>query len=607
MMRRLRHLAAGAVVAALLGAAIRPADAESAIQQLIAKTPAPAPGSVATIEVAISPADHTTWEAKSYLVAIVVSDPNGTVLATSDPVIGDEAAVPGASTIVFVNVTIPGGASGALNVSARLTHGTYVETSTPVALAVSAVPSVPIATQARPPSGKSPFSGTLTSNEAFAAQQSQSGLLNLSGKYGNGQSFTTSAGLSSTPGGAKPIIGFQTANVLTQIGSFAPSFDRDVYSGASGTGFSVKRTWGDTHSLQLAYISGNHSTTNPFEMEGAQYAFPILGSPFELTGGYENVYGPSTEGAFFLRDGTFVGAGYDVRAPHSSLVYGAHFGFVHYNDALTNTERSDDVIDLNLGFNVRKAQVALTYVRAGAYYANASAPGITPDREAAGINVSAPVGVFQVSAGANGYRDQLPGSTLQQQTHFYTEAASVSYAFHNGDALQVQATNAIQHQTGTPVAPFSGNDNTGITYTTKRGPYQFQYSLTDTEQRDNGGHLMHVVVDGFSISRAPFAGFTISTGFNLTNNQSNEAAQTGLSNSANATVSYDTGPFTLSTQVNHAISHPFVGLSTPATTTYNYGITLKPGRRPYSLTASVTQNVGVQNSANGALALSRQF
>jgi hypothetical protein len=657
---------AGAALAALVALLPVVAFADSSIQQLVAKTLTPRPGEPATFEIGITSSDTTIWDPASYTVQLVATDPSGAPVVSTDPVPGEDPAIPGQTTIVFLTLTIPASYTGPVNVIARLKHRNSVDESIPIGIvvggtAVAAAPPVVPAPPGQPPApgatpvpgataipgqpgipGQPPeqappgpeaspaaapaaspqvaqsapaasppakkFTGTLASNETYATQGTQSGTLNLSGSLGPNDSFTTTAGLATTPGGNKPLVGIQTQYALTQVGTFSPSFDKDVFAGPSGTGVSIKRTWGDVHSLQFALISGNHATTNPYEMEGLSYDFPVLNNPFEVTGGFETVDGPTQQGAFFLRSGRFLGLGWDAKAPHSSLTYSIHYGMVDYLDDLTNTERADRVFDLALGFMLRKAQFSFGYVRAGPYYADASAPGVTPDKESETASVTVPVGVFQTTLSASGYRDDLPGSTLQQQTHFWTESAGITYPFKNGDSLALQSSNGVQHQTGDPIAPFSGNDNTSLAYTTKRGPYAIQYTLTSTNQRDNGGHLMHVISDALNVSRAPFAGVTLTTGFNLTHNEANVEQSTGLNSSATASVSYTKGALTFSTQVNHALAHPFVGLSTPPMTTYNYGLTMKPASSPYSVSATVTQNVGGSaNSSNGALSVNRAF
>jgi hypothetical protein len=80
-----------------------------------------------------------------------------------------------------------------------------------------------------------------------------------------------------------------------------------------------------------------------------------------------------------------------------------------------------------------------------------------------------------------------------------------------------------------------------------------------------------------------------------------------LSNSTTGSLSYTSGGLTLSTQINYSLSHPYVGLASPPTITYNYGMSVKPRRLPYTISLSVSENIGLMNSSTGALSLTRPF
>jgi hypothetical protein len=635
-----KRRSAALLLALALAFAARPAAAAgqaNSIEQIVPKTLAPQSGGTVTFQIAVSPTDNTVWAAGSYTLTLIATAPNGTVVATSDPFIADEPAPPQQTTMVFVDLHVPASFSGPLLVRAHLQHGKTSDDSQPAGIvAGAAAAGASIVAPASPPPGQVPapgnaetpnpeapppaaapppppaapnaqiYTGSLALNGGFSAQQTQSSVLNLSGKYGANDSVTAAVGLANTLGNPKPVVTIQTPALLTTIGTFAPTFDRDAFAGPTGTGAGFKHTWGQ-NVLQGAIISGNHDTTNPFQMVGLGYGFPLLGSAVSVTGGYENTYGPMQTGPFFLRNGAFFGFGDDITSPHSSITYGIHYGLTMFHDDVTDSNQSGQVFDLTLGFVVRKAQFAFTYVRASPTFANASAPGITPDRETETASVTLPLGALQVVFGVNAYRDDLPGSTLLQTTHFVTENAGVTYPLKNGDVLSFQATNGVQHQTGDPVSPFSGNNGTTFAYTTKRGPYAVQYTLTGSETRDNIGNLLHVITNGVTVARSPFAGITLSAGYNLNQNDASAEAQTTISNSATASLSYTLGPLTFSTQINHAIAHPFVGESSPPTTTYNYGLSVRPGKLPYTLTATVTENIGMINTSVGALSLNRSF
>ncbi len=562
---------------------------------------------------------HGNTTSDSVAVGIVIggtAGANGTVEAA--PAAG-QPPVPGATPVPGA-VSIPGqpgvlgqpplqGAPGPPSSPAPMIASA---TAAPVAAVATPAPTVaPAATSpilAGPPPTPLKVTGTVSNNDAFAAQGAQSGTLNLSGSFDHGDSFTASGGLATTPGAGKPLVSLQTQYVLTQVGTFSPNFDKDVFSGVSGNGIEMKRVWGTTHTLQLAYVSGDQATPNDYNVAGASYGFPIGTDPFEVTGGYEEVNGPVQTGQYFLRNGEFLGAGI-VSGPPSghSLTYEVHYGTVDYLDGLSGDDKSGSVLDVAFGFMLRKAQFSFGYVRAGPNYANLAAPGVKPDNEAETASVNVPLGVLQASLSANGYRDDLPGSILQQDTHFWSESASLTLPFKGGDSLALQSSNGIEHQTGDPIAPFSGNDNTSLAYTTQRGKYQIQYTLTSTNQRDNSPSLVHVVSDAINVSRAAFAGFTLTAGYNLSRNLANVESGTSLTSSANVSLTFVNGPFSFASQVSHSFSHPYAGLSPLGTTTYNYGITLKPLHSPVSLSGTITENVGTMNISTGNLNLNYQF
>lgn len=629
-MKGVRRITLAATIALAL-AAPRPAFADNSIEEIVAKNLTPDVGGTVTFQIAVTPDDNLVWAAGSYSLTLTASDPNGNVVAGGSPVAAPEAATPQQTTMVFADLALPQGYVGPLVVHAQLSHGKESETSPPVGIVVGGAAGVAtIVPAASPPPGQVPapgvaaspsaapppvahvpvqsYNGSLALNGGFAAQQTQSGTLNLTGKFSNNQSITTSLGLANTPGATKPIFTYQTPTTLLQIGSFSPTFDRDVLAGPTGTGFGFKEQYGAKNFLQGAYISGDHDTTNPFEVSAVQYGFPLNGTSVTVTGAYEDVYGPAqTSGAYFLRNGTFFGFGDDVTAKNSTITYGMHYGMSYYLDDISGADQFGEVFDTSFGFAIRKAHFAFTYVRATPAFSNSLAPSITPDQENESAAINFPLGVLQITLGLNAYRNDLPGSTAVQTTHYATENIGITYPLKNGDTLSLQGVNGIQHQTGTPVAPFSGNDGTTFAYTTKRGPYAVQYTLNDTETRDDTGDLLHVMTDGITVSRTPFAGITLSGGYNLSQNDASSSTQTSISNSATASISYTRGSFTFSTQLNHALTLPAFGVVSPPTTTYNYGLSVRPPHSPYSVSATVTENIGMINTSVGALSLNRQF
>ena len=93
----------------------------------------------------------------------------------------------------------------------------------------------------------------------------------------------------------------------------------------------------------------------------------------------------------------------------------------------------------------------------------------------------------------------------------------------------------------------------------------------------------------------------------MSQNDASSSTLTSITNSATASISYTRGSVTFSTQLNHALTLPAFGVVNPPTTTYNYGLSVKPPHSPYSLSATVTENIGMINTSVGALSLNRQF
>ena len=495
-------------------AAPRAALAGNSIEEIVAKNLTPDVGGTVTFQIAVTPDDNLISRAAgSYSLTLTAADPSGNVVATGSPVAAPDAATPQQTTMVFADLALPQGYVGPHSSFTPNSHTTRNPKRRLPSASWSAAQrrrSQRIVPAASPPPGQVPapgvavspstapppaphvpvqnYNGSIALNGGFAAQQTQSGTVNMTGKFSNDQSVTTSLGLADTPGATKPIFSFQTPTTLVQIGSFSPTYDRDVLAGPTGSGFGFKEQYGPTNFLAGAYISGNHDTTNPFEVSAIQYGFPLHGTSVTVTGAYEDVYGPAqASGPYFLRDGTFFGFGDDVTAKNSTITFVMHYGMSYYLDDISGADQFGEVFDTSFGFAIRKAHFAFTYVRATPAFANSLAPSITPDQENESAAINFPLGVLQITLGLNAYRNDLPGSTAVQTTHYSTENIGITYPLKNGDTLSLQGVNGIQHQTGTPVAPFSGNDGTTFAYTTKRGPYAVQYTLNDTETRDDTG------------------------------------------------------------------------------------------------------------------------
>ena len=107
-----------ALLAGLLAALPLAAAADSSLQELVAKSLTARPGEAANFEVGVTSSDTTIWAGGSYTLQLIATDPSGTLIASTDPAPGEDAAVPGQTTFVFLGIPIPNGYLGALNVTA---------------------------------------------------------------------------------------------------------------------------------------------------------------------------------------------------------------------------------------------------------------------------------------------------------------------------------------------------------------------------------------------------------------------------------------------------------------------------------------------------------
>jgi hypothetical protein len=88
------------------------AGAANAIEQIVPKNLTPDPGSTTTFQIAVTPDDNTVWDAGSYTITLIAADPSGTTVVTSAPFAGDQPATPQQTTMIFVDLTLPGGYVG---------------------------------------------------------------------------------------------------------------------------------------------------------------------------------------------------------------------------------------------------------------------------------------------------------------------------------------------------------------------------------------------------------------------------------------------------------------------------------------------------------------
>lgn len=601
-MRRPRCVAVLAGVL-LLTAPLPGWSAEGAVTALLAKTPVVESGGVATFLVGVTSTDAVSWAPESVAVTVELLADDNAVVATSSPFHPETPVAPSATVFAFVDVRVPAQLAGAIAARATVTHdGTVRGTSDLVSIAVNTLVAAPPAT-----SGAAPYAGQFNSNEVFAARSAQSGTLALTGKYDGDRSFQANLGLSSTPGQQRPVATVQTAGAIAQLGTFSPSLDALVFSGATGSGAAYKRVWSERRILQLATISGAHATANPFTIDALSYAVPLGAGTLTATYGDERVDGEVPFGAaFFMRSGTLAGLSFTRPADARGFSYGLRYGTVNYLDALSGIRRTDRAVEGTVGFSIRRTSWTFDLMRAGPYFPNLAAPSITPDRESESLQGSIPVGALTITTGINGYRDALPGSPSLQKTHVWTENVGANIPLRNGDALTLNISNGSQHRLSVD-ALTSGSDNTSIAYTARRGLTTYALTVVSANQRDSSGTLQHTIQDGIIVSRAFGPHLQVSVGANLTGNHASAMTGTSLLQAFMSTASYTVGDFAFTSSLNRSTSLPFLGTAPVPTTALNYGVTLKPRNGRTSLSATMTQNHAGLSSSNGSLNLSRQI
>jgi hypothetical protein len=602
-MMRLHRLTAFVVAAAVGFAPAAAPAAGSPVAAFVAKNAAVDAGAKATFELGVTSTDATTWPRSTVVLVVDIFAPDGTNVASSGAVSPPADVAPGKSTFAFIDVPLPAQLSGAYTARATVVHaGAVAGEGDPVAIAVAT-----LVAAAPPPGGGSAYSGQFTSNDTFAARSAQAGTFALTGKYGADRSFQANFGLSSTPGQQQPVFTVQTTGSITQIGTFSPSLDPLVFAGATGSGAGFKRVWPGSRILSVASISGAHATANPYSMDAVSYAFPVGPGIFTVTYGDERVEGDVPYGLpFFLRSGTLTGFTYQHPSDAHRFSYGLRYGLVNYEDAVAGVRRTDRALEAQLGFAIRKSSWTLDVARTGPYFPNLAAPGVTPDRESESLQGSIPVGVVALNVGITGYRDALPGSPSEQKTHFYTENVGLSVPLRNGDALALTVSNATQHREAID-ALASGNDNSSLSYTARRGSTSYAFTLGSANQRDSTGNLQHTVLDGLTVTRAFGPYFSLATGVNFTGNHASAMSGTSVLQAFAASATYTRGDFSLSSALNRSNVLPYLGIAPVPTTALNYGLSYRPAKSHTSLSATITQNSGAFASSNGSLNLSRQL
>jgi len=624
----MRRLLALAVALAVL--VPFPAAADSAIQTIAAKVPNPVAGTTETLQIGLTSVDGTTWDAGSYTIALTATDTSGKTIATSAPAAGEVAVAPGQTAFVFADVALPADFSGALSVTVTVVHNGATFVSQPISIGVSTAAAAAVG-----PPKTAPISGKISSTTGLKPPLGSDNTVNITDKEGD-LSFTASDEYSTTPG-AQPLLQVQGPATMTQFGTFSPGYDPNVLSGVNGQGASWLRTWGSTRQLQATYIAAGQATTNPFEITAVSYMVPVHGNAtLTFTGGYEHTSGlipaPGTVLAvatpvpggspvpgqtpapvlsasgqpFFMQNGTFGGVTFQDKS-QTGITYALHYAVIAYYDALSNLNRNAAALAATLGFTFAKIDWTLNYVRAGTYYPNLTAPGVTPDKESTSLTGSFKLGAIAGNLSLNGYRNDIDAVIPEANTHFWTEALAMSTTLKRGDQLALNVSNGTLHQTGDPTALMQGNDSTSLTYAIPRGKYSYQFSYSTANQRDDAGNLTHTIQEGITVGRNASPGLSATAGVTFNEIGAASAQAGSFSTSANGSLTYTVGTLSFSTAYTRSLTLPNAGDATLPGVTITYGIQDQPKRFPFGFSAGMTRNIGPQSYTAGTFGLVRSF
>jgi hypothetical protein len=613
MIRRVLMLACALAIACPL-----PAAADSPIQTVAAKVPAPAAGTTETLQIGLTSVDGTTWDPQSYTIQVNAADQTGKQVIRGTATPGDTAIVTNQTTFVFADVAIPAEVSGALNLTVTIVHNGTTFVSDPVAIGVSSAGG-----GAAPAAKQSPISGKFASNTALKPPLGSDSTANLTVKAGE-RSYIASDEYSTNPG-QQPLLQMQSPATMTQLGTFSPAYDTNVLSGVNGQGASWLRTWGAAHQLQATYIAAGQATTNPFEITAASYTMPIKGpASLVFTAGVEHTSGAipqqvlvvpgaapvplqSASGQpFFMRSGQFAGITYQGKSDRGTT-YQVHYSMINYDDALAGYNRAAEALAATLGFTWSKITWTVNYAHAGTYYPNLTAPGVTPDRETTSIAGAFTLGKVQGTATISGYRNDINAVISEANTHFWTESLAISTTLKHNEQLALNLSNGILHTTGDPTALMQGNDATSLTYTIPRGAYSYQLSYSSANQRDDQGNLTHTVQEGITVGRNASPGLSATVGITF-NEVGAASAQSGsFSTSMNGSLTYVTGPLALSAAITRSLSLPNAGVAALPGVVITYGIQDQPKHFPFGFSAGLSRNLGPADYTTGTLGLVRSF
>ena len=592
-----------ALAAALLVVVAAPVQARGHIAQLGIKERAPLAGQRIELQVALLGTDSGGLRAGHYSVHVELRNGDGAQIGSSDALAGGADVTTDRAVVVVVPLDLPQGIIGTVQVQAVLSEdGSVVDRSDPQTLAVGALALAPAAQPAAAPGAPSPFSlsGTLTGNgDSASGQLGQSSMLSLDGKLGD-MSFAGGGGVTTSTGGNKPLLSFRTKQAQTQLGTFAPSFDPMVFDGPSGLAVSYRAAPDDKHALQAAFVLGAAGSANPFQVGAANVA-TLIGRATTLTataGAYKVDGDANALSAEPIPDnGTFFGLALGRDAGSSTFGYMLRYGLEAYRDKLGRS-LSGGAFAATANLTVKKTAWTFDYRRTTPNYANLLAPGVTPDRETAKLNVSVPFGVVTSSFGIQTDADDLPGASLAQSSRAVTENLSLNLPFKNGDSLGYTFNGSTSHLgadllvSATAQNVANAGDSQNVTYNMKRGDYTFGYTLGYTNQRDNSGNLQHVTQDGITVSRAAAKGLTFSTSVSLNTSVAANVASSTSGLAANVALGYVLGPMELSGSVATSRNRPYLGLRPPDASTLNLGM-------KFAQTKNLTVQGGFTQSSSG--------
>jgi hypothetical protein len=604
-----------ALVAASLIALLVPriAEADSPIQTIVAKVPAPVAGTTETLQIGLTSVDGSTWDPQSYTTALVATDANGRQVATSDAAPGTTAIAPGQTAFVFADIALPANVTGALTITATIAHNGATFTSQPVSIGVSSNTAPP------GPPKPSPFSGKISSTEALKPPLGSDNTANLTYKDGN-RSYTASDEYSTTPG-AQPLLQIQGPATMTQVGTFSPAFDPEVFGGVNGQGASWMRNWGSTRELQATYVAAGQATTNPFEVTAASYMMPLRAhSTLTFTGAVEHTSGlipaatisvPGQSGGnsgqpFFMESGEVAGLTLQEQS-QTGITYSAHYAVADYFDALALMDRTASAFASQASFTWAKINWTVNYARAGTYFPTLTAPGVTPDKELESLSGAFSLGAIKGTLGINGYRTDIDAVIPEDDSHFWTETLALSTTLKRGDQVALNLTNGTLHEIGDPTALMQGNDAQALTWSIPRGKYSYQLSYSSAEQRDDEGNLTHTVQEGITVGRNASPGLSATLGINFNEIGASMAQAGSFSTSANGSLTYVQGTLSLSAAYTRTLTLPNFGDATLPGQTITYGIQDQPKHLPFGFSAGMTRNIGLASYTVGTFGLVRTF